>query len=107
MKTKLLTLLLLVAAFALSGCAVMESPTTFGVCKAADVATTAYALNTGLFHESNPILKPFIGPHHIMPLIAVSLLMWWVIYELNEPKVTVVANGITCGVAAHNLLLIH
>lgn len=100
----------LLAILLLSSCAtvqsVAESPTTFAVCKTVDVATTAYALNSGHFREANPILKPFIGPHHFVPLIAFSFALWWVIQKLNEPKLTMAANAITCGVSAHNIGLL-
>lgn len=94
----------------LTGCAnlrqVAESPDTFAICKAADVITTAVALNSGAFHEANPLLKPFIGPHNIFPLVAFSFALWWVIQHYNEPKLTLAANVITCGVAGHNAVLL-
>lgn len=99
--------LLILLAILLHGCAtvekVSESTDTFAICKSADVLTTAAGLNSGKFVESNPVLKPFIGPHHIFPLIAFSLLMWTALDHFNEPKLTQGANAVTCGVAAHNL----
>lgn len=112
MRTRALALVL-IAALLLNGCAlfgpmqeVAESPTTFAVCKAADVATTAVALNSGHFHEVNPLLKGLIGPHNIMPLVAFSIGVYLLLRYINEPKVTLAANAITCPIAAHNAVLL-
>jgi hypothetical protein len=102
-------------ALLISGCAsipegvkdVATSPETFAVCKTADVITTAVALNSGNFVEANPLLKGLIGPHNIFPLVAISVAMYLIIKHFNEPKLTLAANAITCGVAAHNLILLH
>ena len=95
----------------LSGCAqiqpVLESDKTFIACKAVDVVTTAVALNSGLFHEANPLLAPFIGPHNIFPLIAFSVGVYLLIRYINEPKLTMAANVVTCGVAGRNAALMY
>lgn len=100
----------IIAAVLLTGCAELQtvatSPNTFAICKAADVVTTAVALNSGKFVEANPVLKPFIGPHHFLPLIAYSFALWWIIDRLNNPKVTLAANVLTCGAAGHNAVLL-
>lgn len=85
---------------------IITSPDTFAVCKAADVATTAVALNSGQFVEANLLLKPFIGPGHFLPLVFVSVALWYVIDHYANKETTAAANVITCGVAAQNLLLI-
>jgi hypothetical protein len=41
-----------------------------------------------------------------VPLIAFSVGLYYLIKYANEPVATGVANVVTCGVAAHNLLLI-
>ncbi len=103
MKNLLICLLLA----SLAGCATvgdtLSDKRTFALCKAADVGTTIAALNTGSFHETNPLMKALMGgAHGFAPFIAVSAayvaLVWW----LDNPKATMVASGITCGVAAHN-----
>jgi hypothetical protein len=93
----------------MSGCAILEKPETFAACKALDVATTAVALNSGGFHEVNPILRGLgIGPHvsGLLPLVGVSMLVIALIKYLNEPTVTTVASVATCGVAGHNAFLL-
>ena len=89
----------------LVGCAtvqeVAESPTTFAECKTLDIATTAAIINQG-GHEMNPIAKALIG-HSYIPLIAVSIGIYLILKEVNDPQITTVANAITCPVAAHNL----
>ena len=95
--------LVLLLAVLLSGCATIESKNTFIACKSADVVTTAIGLNSGKFVEANPILRPFIGPHNFLPLVAFSMAMLYLIEVVNEPKATAVVNVLTCGVAAHNI----
>ena len=99
-----------IVALALSGCAqvqtVAESENTFIACKLADVLTTKIALNSGLAHEANPLLATLIGPHNFVPLIAFSVAVYFGLRYINEPKAWMVANGVTCGVAAHNAVLL-
>jgi hypothetical protein len=112
MKPLLSALILLLA---LQGCAsipqgvvdVAGSTNTFAICKATDVITTKIALNSGLFHEANPLLAPFIGPHNFVPLILFSVAVWYVLDRINNPKLTMAANVVTCGVAARNAVLIN
>ena len=84
---------------------VLTSPTTFAVCKAADVATTAIGLNSGHFVEANPALKVFIGPHNFGPLILFSIAAYFIIKNIDDKRFTAAANVITCGVVGHNLHL--
>lgn len=76
---------------------------TLALCKAADVVTTIVALNTGTFHETNFLMRALMtGAHGYLPFVLVSAayvgVMWW----WDNPKATMIASGITCGVAAHN-----
>lgn len=101
--------ILLLAMLALTGCAelapIAESPNTFAACKAVDVAATAYALHAGGFVEKNALVAPLLS-HGYIPLIAVSVALWWIIDRMNTPALTVTANAITCPVAAHNAWLL-
>jgi hypothetical protein len=101
-------LLCLLLSLSLIGCStikpIAESPETFAVCKTVDIATTA-AIISGGGHELNPIAKGLIG-HSYIPLIAVSIGIYFLLKELNEPKLNVAANSVTCGVAAHNLVIL-
>lgn len=103
--------LFLVLALALGGCAqvqtVAESEATFIACKSADIITTAVGLNSGHFVEANPALKLLIGPHNFVPLITFSIVVWAILHYINEPKLTMAANVVTCGVAGRNAYLLH
>lgn len=99
MRALLLSILLL-----LPGCAALESSNTFAACRAADVATTYIGVHHG-FAEVNPLTKALLA-HGWLPYIGLSVLAWYVIDRLNEPSVTVAANVVTCGVAAHNAVLL-
>ena len=86
---------------------VATSPNTFAVCKAADVASTMYLINSGIGHEANPIMASLIGGSlGWLPFIAFSYGMYRLISYVNDPIVTVAANGVTCGIALSNLVLI-
>ena len=85
--------------------AVVTSPETFAVCKAVDIASTSYLLTHGLGVEANPVVAPLIA-HGYVPLIALSVGLYYLLKWHNSPVVTGVANVATCGVAVHNLLLI-
>lgn len=89
----------------LQGCATLQSTDTFGLCKAADVVTTGYALHTGHFIEKNPLVAPLVS-HGILPLAIISFGLWWLLDRLNEPSVTAPVNAVTCGIAAHNAWLL-
>jgi hypothetical protein len=84
---------------------VAKSPNTFVACKAVDIASTAYLLRTGVGVEGNPIVAPLIA-HGYFPLFLVSVGIYWVMTKFTTPTSNVVINGVTCAVAAHNLLLI-
>ena len=103
------TIAALLLALSLAGCAGLresaESTDTFAVCKAADIATTAYALRTGMFVEKNPLVSAVIS-HGYFPLVAVSLVIWYALDKWQNKTATLAANAITCPVAAHNLFLI-
>src|ERR1035437_48769 len=103
--------LVLVLALALGGCAqvqtLAESEATFIACKSADVITTAVGLNSGHFVEANPALKLLIGPHNFVPLITFSIVVWAILHYINEPKLTMAANLVTCGIATRNAYLLH
>lgn len=102
MVTRLILCLLCAS---LVGCATIqeaaESPDTFAVCKTVDIGTTAAIINHG-GSEMNPIAKALIG-HSYIPLIAVSIAIYMILVEVNDPEITTVANAVTCPVAAHNL----
>jgi len=84
---------------------VAESTDVFAVCKAGDVLTTAYAIRTGMFIEKNPLVAPLIS-HGYLPLIAISIGIWYLLDRYNNPAATIAANVVTCPVAVHNLWLI-
>ena len=98
-------LICLLLSLGLIGCTsikpIAESPETFAACKTVDIATTAAIINGG-GHEMNPIAKVLIG-HSYIPLIAVSIGIYLILKEVNDPEITMVANAVTCPVAAHNL----
>ena len=83
----------------------MTSPETFAVCKAVDIASTAYLLSQGGFVEANPIVAGSLA-HGYFPIIVFSIGLYLLLKHLDEPKATVGVNVITCGVGIHNLLLI-
>jgi hypothetical protein len=85
---------------------VVTSPTTFAICKAVDVGSTVYLLSHGLGVEANPVVAASMQIGGYVPLIAFSVGLYYLIKYANRPEVTGLANVVTCGVAAHNLLLI-
>jgi hypothetical protein len=85
---------------------IVTSPTTFAVCKAVDVVSTIHLLSVGGFVEANPIVAWSMSVGGYVPLIAVSIGLWYLLKEYNDPRATGVANLITCAVAGHNLTLI-
>lgn len=91
------------------------STVTLAVCKGADVATTVVALHSGRGVEANPLVKPLVSGIKagtglnmaaVLPLVAVSAAFVALIHWIDSPPTTAVTNVITCGVAAHNALLI-
>ena len=108
-------LLVLALALLVSGCASLPdrtsaekaatSPTTFAVCKTVDIGSTALLLHTGHFVEANPLVAGILS-HGYFPLIALSVGVYELLVHLNNPTVTLAVNAVTCGVAAHNLLML-
>ncbi len=98
----------------LSGCSTLESAKavasqkeTVAVCKAADVGLTIAALDTGTFHELNPVMNVLMGgAHGFMPFILVSAAYVGIVWWLDNPTVNMVSSAITCPVAARNGLLL-
>ena len=84
---------------------VVTSPETFALCKAVDIASTAYLLSHGGFIESNPIVAATMS-HGYFPIIAISVGIYFLLKHFQDPVATGIANVATCGVAVHNLLLI-
>lgn len=84
---------------------IATSPTTFGVCKALDVASTMYIVQNGIGYETNPWMAALME-HGFLPLVAVSYGVYWWINQFSDPTTTLIANAITCPVALHNLTLI-
>ena len=85
---------------------VVSSPTTFAICKAADIASTAYLLENHLAVEGNPLVAELLQSGYF-PLIILSVGIWWFMKEHPEQKVAnTAANVVTCVVAANNILLI-
>ena len=81
------------------------SPDTFAVCKTVDIASTAYLLKIGVATEANPLVAPLIA-NGVFPLVLISASVYWLMQHYNNPTANVVTNGVTCGVALQNLLLI-
>lgn len=82
----------------------MQSSTTFAVCKGLDIATTAYALNYG-FVEKNPIVAASLH-YGYAPIIALSVGLWYLMDKYATPEARFVSNVMTCGVGMHNLYLL-
>lgn len=79
-------------------------------CQTADVVTTAVALQVG-FVEANPVVDWIIGSVGFVGLavIKIGIVGTYMAYlrKKNGPHwVLAAANGTTCAIAAHNLLLI-
>lgn len=100
--------------FTLFGCALLQEAKdvaskkeTVAACKAIDVASTVAALDTGAFHETNPIMKALMGgAHGFAPFLAVSALYVGVVWWLDNPTVNLASSAITCPVALRNVVLI-
>jgi len=85
---------------------IVTSPTTFAVCKTVDVVSTIHLLSVGGFVEANPLVTWSLSIGGYVPLIAVSIGVWYLLKEVNNPIATGIANVVTCAVAGHNLILI-
>jgi hypothetical protein len=100
---------LLILVLLLQGCATApqwtKSPETFAVCKAVDIGSTAYGIHAGMVHEANPIIAGTLA-HGYFPLIAISFGIYELLKYLHNDSVNQGANAATCGIAAHNVLLL-
>lgn len=85
---------------------VITSPTTFAVCKTVDVVSTMYLINSGIGIEANPLVAWSIQVGGYLPLILVSIGLYYWLKELNSPVATGFANVVTCAVAGSNLSLL-
>lgn len=113
MKNLLIALLLA----ALAGCAALEPKSegaeAFTACKTFDAMTTVVAVNSGGFHEANPVLKGIVGPGwrsliKFSVAVAVILALYNYLDEQGSisPEAHAVAAGVTCTVAARNFWLL-
>lgn len=92
---------------------IITSPETLAVCKAADVISTIYIIESGIGVEANPIIAwtmkvgSSLGIGAYTPLIAISVLMYKLAKENQERKLEIaIASAITCAVATSNIALI-
>lgn len=69
------------------------------------LVTSSYASMEEVATEANPIVAPLIT-HGYFPLVALSIGVYWLMTKYHNATANTVANGVTCGVAASNLLLI-
>lgn len=91
-----------------------EKPQTFAACSGADVATTVYAVHTGVAHETNRLLAPAVNVHHYLPLLLSKVAVVgavWMLYDAHQESEVVkagvgVASVVTCGVAVNNVIQI-
>jgi hypothetical protein len=92
-----------------TGCAVLETRGAVVACQAADTATTLHAVSLGA-REANPVVEWLLettGPGgFIAAKVAVTLLFLKYYPDISSDLVILV-NGLTCGVAAHNLYVIY
>jgi hypothetical protein len=84
---------------------VLESPDTFAICKTLDIASTAWLLAHGGV-ELNPLVAWSLRVGGFAPIILLSIGLYQFAKEA-PPEAVAIVNTATCGVAAHNLLLIH
>jgi len=100
----------LVILLLLAGCStiqpVAQSTTTTAVCQVVDKGSTIYGIRAGLLHEANPIMAPIFA-HGLLPPIIVGYSIWRLVKWANDPVATETVNAVTCGVAVHNLWLLH
>ena len=101
------TVLALVAACMLSGCAALASEEAIVVCQTADVATTLHAVNLEA-REVNPmvdwLLKEFGPGAFVAAKVGVTVLLLHYYPDLPSDLVIAV-NGLTCAVAVHNAMV--
>ncbi len=112
------SLLVIASAFALTGCASMQSLDRFGSvdtyakCATADVITTSVGLGVNGMHEINPLtralaIKAFgrvLGT--VAPVVGLSIAGYYLLKAIDKPAVTATVAGATCFSAARNLWLI-
>lgn len=101
---KLMIPLILSIVLSLTGCSILSSKEVTVGCQVADVATTTVALKAGAI-ESNPILAAVGLPGTI---VLKGLLIYFLIKHYEEINKTALAavNGVTCGTAVNNLLIL-
>lgn len=96
-------------AILLSGCSTIkttaESTDTFAVCKTADVVTTYVGVTSGKFVEANPIVAKLLT-HGWLPWIAISVGLYYWLEHLDNKKLNMFANAVTCGVSGNNLFIL-
>lgn len=91
--------------FALSGCAGLDKKETFAICKTVDISTTAYALRSDKFMESNSGVAGSFK-HGYFPLILFSFALYKMIELYADKNTTIFANVVTCGAAINNSILL-
>jgi hypothetical protein len=80
------------------------SPTTYAVCRTADILSTYYLLQHG-FVEANPIVQASLA-YGWLPLIISGIVVWYILDKYKNDDATLALNIVTCGVAMRNILLI-
>jgi uncharacterized membrane protein len=90
----------------------MGHPDVFALCAATDIATTAVYLSVPGFHETNPIVNavriPALGKvmGTVVPAIALAVVIYYVLREINEPALTATAAALSCAAAVGNAALV-
>lgn len=95
---------------------IVTSPETFAVCKTLDILSTAYVIEKGIAVEGNPIVAATMefgkasGIGTYTPLILISIFLYNLIKQNKDVEgaktATGIVNGLTCGAAISNILLI-
>lgn len=104
MRNLVITLLLALV----SGCSVLASKEATVGCQVADLSTTALALKGGAV-EANPIMAKLISAVGIPGFIAFKLgVAAWLVHrhETLPPAARAGINGLTCGAAINNAVLL-
>jgi hypothetical protein len=104
------TLAALALAFALTGCATIQtvasSKETFVACQALDVATTYIGITKVGLVEANPIMAAVLK-HGWLPVIGLkAALVWWVYNANFSPAGQTVANVVACAPGVWNTHLL-
>lgn len=112
--TRILAVVLVAFTLLMNSCAEIQSKEAPLTCASTDLGTTVLAVSSGLGVEKNPLLAPSVNAHHFFPLALVKLLpvalIWWA-WDWIEQHDSIhdgiaAASVITCGVAAHNALVL-